>query len=125
MLEKISYCKNYRFALLDLDLLSNSYRIACTNIQNFEEGENCASIISVEHTFEYDMKLFVYDMILCGSDMILLGSIFKFQEPSFMLISGLINFCVTNQVPQVFFKVVVGDLMLVYSYEFYDIIFFE
>ena len=92
--------------------------IACTNTHNFEEGENCASTISVDHTFGYDMNLF-------GSDMILFGSIFKFQEPSIMLVASLINFGVTNQVPQVFFKFVVGDLMLVYSYEFYDTIFFN
>ena len=68
-------------------------------------------------TFVYDMKLFVSDLIF--------GSIFQFQEPSFILLSGLINFGVTNQVPQVFFKLVAGHLMLVLSYEFADIIFFE
>ena len=70
------------------------------------------------------MNLFGSDMILFGYDMILFGSIFKFQEPSVMLVAGLINFGVTNQVPQVFFKVAAGDLMLVFSYEFDDIIFF-
>ena len=30
-----------------------------------------------------------------------------------------------NQVPQVSFKIVVGDSMLVFSHEFVDIIFFE
>ena len=54
------------------------------------------------------MKLFRYDLI---SDMILFGSIFKFQELSIMLVSVLINFGVKNQVPQVSFKVVVGDLI--------------
>ena len=39
-----------------------------------------------------------------------------------MVVFGLINFGVTNQVPQVSFKLVVGDLMLVSSYEFADII---
>ena len=53
--------------------------IACTNIQNFEEGENCASTISVDQTFGYDMNLFGNDMILFGYDMILFGSNFKFQ----------------------------------------------
>ena len=88
--------------------------IECTNTQNFvEEGENCASIISVGkfeplfHTIRYDMTLIVFYMIL-------FGSIFKFQEPSFMLVAGLINFGVKNQVLQVSFKIVVGDLMLVF-----------
>ena len=72
--------------------------IACTNTQNFEEGENCACTI---HTFGSDMKLFGYYMILFGSN-------FKFQETSVMLVAGLINFGVTNQVPQVFFKLVSG-----------------
>ena len=40
-----------------------------------------------------------------------------------MLVAGLINFGVTNQVPRVLFKFVVGDLMLVSSYEAYDILF--
>ena len=43
ILEKISYFRSDPFTLLDLDLPANSYRIACTNIQNFEERENCAS----------------------------------------------------------------------------------
>ena len=42
-----------------------------------------------------------------------------------MLVAGLINFGVTNQVPQVFFQLATGDLMLVSSYEFADIIFCE
>ena len=71
------------------------------------------------------MKLFVYYMILIGCDMILFGSIFKFQEPSVMLVVGLINIGVTNQVPQFSFKLVVGDFMLVLYYEFADILFFE
>ena len=52
--------------------------------------------------------------------MILFGSIFKFQDPSVMLVAG-----VTNQVQQVSFKLVAGDLMLVSSYEFDDILFCE
>ena len=67
-------------------------------------------------TFGFDMNVF-------GSDMIF-GSIFKFQEPSFMLVSSFFNFGVTSQVPQVSFKLV-GDLMLVSSYEFSDILFCE
>ena len=53
--------------------------IACIDTRSFvEEGENCASTISVEHlehlfhTLGSDMKLFVYGIIL-------FGSIFKFQ----------------------------------------------
>ena len=53
------------------------------------------------HIIGSDMKLFGYDMILFGSG-------FKFQEPPVMLVDALINFGVTNQVPQVFFKFVVG-----------------
>ena len=70
------------------------------------------------HTLGYDMRLFGYDMILFGSS-------FNFQEPLVMLVAGLISFGVTNQVPQVFFKLVARDLMLVSSYEFDDIIFCE
>ena len=57
--------------------------------------------------------------------MILFGLSFKFQELPAMLVAVLINFGVKNQVPQVSSKLVVGDLMLVFSYEFADIIFFE
>ena len=60
--------------------------------QNFKEGENCASTISVDHTLLYDMNLFGYDIILFGSDMILFGSSFKFQELPVMLVVVLINF---------------------------------
>ena len=79
ILEKISDCMSDPFALLDLYLPANSYRIACTNIQNFEERENCASTVSVDHTFGSDMNLFGSDMILFGSDLVLFGSNFKFQ----------------------------------------------
>ena len=64
-------------------------------------------------------------MILFGYDMTLFGLNFKFQDPSVMLVAGLINFGVTNQVPQVFFKFAIGDLMLVSSYEVADIVFCE
>ena len=57
--------------------------------------------------------------------MILFGSNFKFQEPSVMLVVGVINFGVTNQVSQVSFKLVVGDLMLASSYEFDNVLFCE
>ena len=99
--------------------------IACTNTNNFiEEGENGASTISVGnleplfHTLGYDMNLFGFYMTLFGSG-------FKFQDPSIILAAVLINFCVKNQVQLVSFKIVVGDLMLVFSYQFADIIFCE
>ena len=61
--------KSEPFTLINLELLVNFYRFACTKNQNFEEGENCASIISVEHNFGFDMNLFgsdlFYDMIIC------------------------------------------------------------
>ena len=56
-----------------------------------------------------------------GYDMTLFGSNFKFQEPPVMLVV-LINFGVKNQVPQVSFKIVVRDLMSVFSHKFVDII---
>ena len=84
------------------------------------------------HTLRYDMKLFGSDMILFGfdtilfgSDMVSFGSISNFQEPLVILVAGLINFGVASQVPQVSFKLVVGDLTLVFYYEFDDIIFCE
>ena len=58
ILEIISYCRSDPFTLIDLDIPTNSYMISCTNTQGFEEEENYASIISVEHTLGYDMKLF-------------------------------------------------------------------
>ena len=64
-------------------------------------------------------------MNLFGSDMILFGSSFKFQELSIMLVFVLNNFDVKNQVPQVSFKIVVRDLMSVFSHDFFDIIFCE
>ena len=76
----------------------------------------------MEHTLGYDMKLFEYDMILFVYYMKLFCSVLKFQEISVMLVASLINFGVENQVPQVSFKLVVGDLMLVSSYEVADII---
>ena len=68
------------------------------------------------HTFGSDMNLFGSDMILFGSDMILFGSNFRFQYISVMLVAALTNLGVKNQVPQVFFKFVAGDLVLVSSY---------
>ena len=58
--------------------------------------------------------------------MILFGSYFKFQEISIILVAvRLINLGVKNQVPQFSFEIVTGDLMLVFSHEFADIIFCE
>ena len=90
--------------------------IECTNTQSFEEGENCASTILVEQTLGSDMKLFGSDMILIGSDMILFFSGFKFQDISVNLVSIPINFGVKNQVPQVSFKTVGGDLMSFHTF---------
>ena len=114
VLEEISYFSSDPFTLFDLDLPINSYMIECTNTHNFE-GENCVATITVEHTLGYDMKLFGYDMILFISYMILFFSIFKFQELSVMLVASLINFGVKNQVPQIVFQLVAGDLMFIFS----------
>ena len=92
------------FTFFDLELPANSYMIACTNIQNFEEGENCASTISVEQTLGYDMILFGYDLILLGS---------RVQELSLLLVVVLINFGVKKQVPKISFKISARDLMSV------------
>ena len=73
--------------------------IECTNTQSFEEGENCASTILMEHTLGYDMNFFGSDMILFGYDMILYVSSFKFKELTVMLVAVLANFGVKNQVP--------------------------
>ena len=121
----MTYCRIDPFTLIDLEIPSNSYMIACINTLNFEEGENCAYTISVEQNLGSDMNFIGSDMILLGSDLILLSSIFQVHELSVLLIVGFINFGVTNQVPQVSFKIVVGDLMLVSSYEFADILFSE
>ena len=77
ILEIISYCRSDSNNLIDLELLANSYMIACTNIQNFEEGENYASTIAVEQTLGSNMEFIGSDMILFGSDLILLGSRFN------------------------------------------------
>ena len=58
ILEIISYFRSDPFILINIELSENSYMIACTNTQGFEEGENCASTISVEHTLRYDMNMF-------------------------------------------------------------------
>ena len=68
--------------------------------------------------FGYYIIVFGSDMILFGSDMILFGSSFKLQEPSVMLVAGFINFGVTNQVPQVSFKIVAGDLISLHFFRY-------
>ena len=75
------------------------------------------------HTFGCDMELFGHEMILFESDIILFCLNFKFQELPTMLVVVLINYGVKKQVPQVSFKLVIGDLMLVSSYEVDDIVF--
>ena len=117
-LEIISNLRSDPFTLIDLELPENSYMIECTNTHSFEEGENCESTISLEHTIGYDMNLF-------GSDMTLFGLSFKFQELPVMLVVVLINFGVKNQVPLVSFKIDFGDSMLVLYHVFAHIIFFE
>ena len=88
--------------------------IECTNTQSFEEGENCAFTISVEHTLRSGMEFI-------GSHLILLVS--RVQELSVPLVTVLINFGVKKQVPKSSFKIYVGHLMSVFSHEFVDIIF--
>ena len=51
ILEIISGFRIDPFTLIDLDIPTDFYMIACTDNQNFEEGENCASTVSVEHSF--------------------------------------------------------------------------
>ena len=123
ILEIISDCRSDPFTLIDIELPTNSYMIACIDTQGFEEGENCASAILVEDTIGSDMNLFGYDTILFGSDLILFGSSFKFQELPIVLVAVLINFGVKDQIPKISFKIYVGDLMSVFSHEFSDIIF--
>ena len=98
-LELISYFRIDPFTLIYLELLANSYMIACTNTHSFvEEGENCASTILVEH-LEPLFQTIVSDMTLFGSYMTLFGLNFMFQEPSVMLVVVLVNYGVKNQVP--------------------------
>ena len=76
ILEEISDYKSDTFTPHDLYLPAKSCRIACTKIQNFEEKDNCASTVSVDHTFGSDMNLSGSDMILFRSNLIFLGSMF-------------------------------------------------
>ena len=83
ILEIILDFRSDPFTLIDLELPGNSCMIECTNTNSFEEGENCASTISVRHldfidTLGSDMKFIGFDMILFRYDMILLGSRFQY-----------------------------------------------
>ena len=85
--------------------------ISCTNTQSFvEEGENCASAISVAH-----LGLLFY---ILGFALTLFRLKLESQGLSVMLVIDLISFGVKNQAPQVSFKFTVGDSMSVSSYEF-------
>ena len=121
-MEIISHYKSAPFTLINLELPVNFDSFACTKNHNFEEGENCASTVSVEQSFGSDMNIFGSDLF---SDLIICDSGFKIQELLVLLITGFINFGVTNQAPQISFKLDVEDSMLVFSYEFADIIFCE
>ena len=76
--EIISYSRSDPFTLIYLELPTTSYKIACTNTHNFEEGENCAYTILVENTLGYDMNLFGSDMMLFVQNL-LFGSILSFN----------------------------------------------
>ena len=103
ILEKISDYKSDKFTPHDLYLPANSCRIAFTKIQNFEEEENYASTISVDHPLGYDMILFIFDMIFIGLE-------FQVHKVSVLLVAVLINFK-KKQVSQVSYKTAVGDLI--------------
>ena len=104
--KKISYFRSDPFTFIDLELPTNSHMIACTDTRGFEEGENCASTISVEHTLGSDMNFFGYDMILFGYDLLLLG--YRVQEISVPLVVVLINLGVKNKYQKSLSKVLLG-----------------
>ena len=114
-LEEISDYQSDPFAPHDLYFPANSCRIACTKIQNFEEEESCASIVSVDHFFESDIKLIGSDMILFRYDLIFLGLIFQIHNLSVLLVAVLIN-GVKKQVPQVSYKTPARDLIPFHSF---------
>ena len=82
ILEIISYYRSDPFTLINLYLPINSSRIASTKNQNFEEEENCASTISVEHSFGYYMNLFGYDLFF---DLIILVQVLIFKSFQYCL----------------------------------------
>ena len=92
-MEEISYFWIDPFTLFYLELPTNSYMIACTDTQGFEEGENCA-LPSRWST--------LLDLIWNLLDLILLGS--RDQEISVPLVFVLINFGVKKQVQKISFK---------------------
>ena len=57
------------------------------------------------------MEVFGSNMILFRSDMILIGSIFQVHELLVLFVAVLINLGVKEQVLQISFKIVVGDLI--------------
>ena len=69
------------------------------SFKGFEEGENYASVRSVEHTLGYNMEFIGFYMILLGS---------RFQEISVPLVDVLINFGVKKQVPKISLKFLLG-----------------
>ena len=68
------------------------------------------------------MNIFGCDLFF---DLIIFGLGFNIQEITIFLVTGFINFGVTNQALQVSFNFVVEDSMLVISYEIVDIRFCE
>ena len=71
-----SYYKTDPFTLINLEIPINSSRITCTENQNFEEGENCSSTVSVEQSFGSDMNHFGSDLF---SDLIICDLGFNIQ----------------------------------------------
>ena len=67
------------------------------------------------------MKLFGSEVILFLYDLILVFS--RVQDLSVLVVAVLINFSVKKQVQKISLKISAGDLMLVFSYDFDDIIF--
>ena len=58
IMEIISYYRIDPLTLINPEILEISYRIACTENQNFEDGENCPSTVLVEKSFGSDMDIF-------------------------------------------------------------------
>ena len=115
--DMILFCSGFNFEEISVMLVAALIKFCVKNqVPQVSFKITVGDLISF-HNFGSDMELFGSDMILFGYDLILFGSSFKFQELSVMLVVALINFGVKNQVPQVFFKFVAGDLVLVSSYE--------
>ena len=116
ILEEISDYQSDPFTPHDLVFPANSYRIACTKIQNFEE-ESCGSTVLVNHLFESNINLIGSDMILFRFDLIFLGLIYQIHNISVPLVAVLIN-GVKKQVLQVSYKTTAGDLIPFHSFGF-------